>query len=123
MGRRCVLLVSHDRDFLTVYDAVLRFVGYDVLRAADADDALRLALLGRADLVISDFPTFAASGQTVTEMLRDDPRTTGLRILCVTSRVLEPEVARAYDAGAVRVLPMPASPRELALAVDALLAE
>lgn len=122
MGGKRVLVVSHNRDFRSVYGAVLRFVGFEVVVTEIAADGSSATIDGRVDLIVSDFPTLASTGGSVAETLHGDPRTTHVPVLCVTSHVMALEIERAYELGAARVLPMPTTPRQLVDVVERLLA-
>ncbi|HEX6058896.1 MAG TPA: hypothetical protein VFZ11_07730 [Gemmatimonadaceae bacterium] len=106
MAAPVVLVVSPDRDTLTVFGAALRHAGFEVRELDDPDRVLGAALAERPSLVITNFPTPAAK-LTVTELLRGEARTAAVPILNVTSHVFPAELRRAESAGVTASLPMP----------------
>lgn len=116
MERPLVLIISQDEDILTVFGTVLRHAGFATREEVDPTSALEHALTASPALVITDYPTAHAEA-TVTEALRGDPRTAGIPILSVTSRVRPEDLERARDAGVTMSLCMPVALETLVMEV------
>ena len=108
-----ILLVSRDPDFSRIYGLALQHAGHHVLLLDHPDDAVGWAVAERPEIVIVEFPTSTSVGRTVAESLRDDPRTAAIPVVALTARLTHPELTHAHGCGAVRVLTMPISPRDV----------
>jgi len=95
--------------------------GYEVVTAENGDDALRLALERRPDLVVLDVMMPGLNGYEVTRRLRADEETSRVPIILLTARVQEADVAQGFEAGADDYLTKPFSPQELRARVQAIL--
>jgi two-component system, OmpR family, alkaline phosphatase synthesis response regulator PhoP len=92
--------------------------GYDVLEAADGEEAVALARREPPDLLVLDKVMPKCDGFEVVRALREDPRTRELPIVMLT------EPAGQDDAlgGAVEYLPKPFSLHELSARIRSTLA-
>jgi CheY-like chemotaxis protein len=115
-----VLIVSRDYDTRTIFATALRRAGYTVRELADPDQVVAAAR-GCA-IVVTDFPTATASGETVTSSLRKDPLTRNVTILNATTHVWADELTEANIAGVDATLILPAFPERLVECVRRLFA-
>jgi CheY-like chemotaxis protein len=114
-----ILIVSVDYDTRTIFATTLRREGYAVRELADPDRVVAAAR--DCALVITDYPTPTASGRTVTELLRGDPRTREIKILNATTHALWDEISDADMAGVDATLVLPALPERVVSSVQRLL--
>jgi len=91
--------------------------GYEVLEAADGDEALTLARSDRPDLVILDKVMPKLDGFEVVRALREDPQTRTVPIVMLTERTSEEDVLGGLDLGVDEYIPKPFSPHELSARV------
>ncbi len=91
---------------------------YDVLTAADGQEAVDLARSQRPDLMLLDLNMPRLDGFEVLEQLRADPSTSELPVILVTARADDAGKVRALDQGAVDYLQKPFSERELRARVE-----
>jgi diguanylate cyclase (GGDEF)-like protein len=91
---------------------------YDVLTAADGQEAVDLARAQHPDLVLLDLNMPRLDGFEVLEQLRADPSTTDMPVILVTARSDDAGKVRALDQGAVDYLQKPFSERELRARVE-----
>jgi diguanylate cyclase (GGDEF)-like protein len=91
---------------------------YDVLTAADGQEAVDLARSQRPDLLLLDLNMPRLDGFEVLEQLRADPSTTEMPVILVTARSDDAGKVRALDQGAVDYLQKPFSERELRARVE-----
>lgn len=120
-ARPLVLVADDDRDILELVCYGLERSGYDVLRAGDGAEALRLARALQPDLAVLDVMIPTMNGYQVTRELRDGQETRALPVILLTARVQESDIALGLDAGADDYVKKPFSPEELRLRVQAVL--
>jgi DNA-binding response OmpR family regulator len=113
-GQPLVLIADDDPDIRALVGFRLEAAGCNVMRAADGEEALRLAGEQTPDLCVLDVMMPKLDGLGVTRALRGDAATKGVPVLLLTARVGDEDVARGLDAGADDYLRKPFSPQELA---------
>ena len=91
------------------------------MRAADGEEALRLAGKRTPDICVLDVTMPKLDGLGVTRALRDSSATESVPVLLLTARAGDEDVARGFDAGADDYLRKPFSPQELATRVEQVL--
>jgi DNA-binding response OmpR family regulator len=119
--RQVVLVADDDEDILTLVAYRMEKAGYDVVRARDGEEALRLALEHAPDLAILDVMMPKADGYEVTRWLRADETTARIPVILLTARSQEQDVQRGFEAGADDYIRKPFSPQELRARVQAIL--
>jgi len=78
---------------------VLEMSGYDVVEAADGQDAVSTARENTPDLVLVDIQMPRLDGYGVLRELRADPRLSGLPVVALTAFAMQGDRERALDAG------------------------
>ena len=78
---------------------VLEMSGYDVVEAADGQDAVSRARENTPDLVLVDIQMPRLDGYGVLRELRADPRLADLRVIALTAFAMQGDRERALDAG------------------------
>jgi len=117
------ILVAEDSSMVRrLVAARLAADGYEVLEAADGEQALMLARTEHPDLLILDKVMPKFDGFEVVRALREDPRTAGLPIVMLTERTSEEDVLGGLNLGVEEYMPKPFSPRELSVRVRRVLA-
>ena len=116
-----VLVADDDSDILSLVAFRLERAGYDVVTAADGEEALRLALDRTPDLAVLDVMMPKMTGYDVTREIRQNDAVRQMPIILLTARVQEGDVARGFDAGADDYIKKPFSPQELRARVQAVL--
>jgi CheY-like chemotaxis protein len=108
-----VLIVDDDPDMILLLEATLRADGIRVLKAGDAEKALKLAREARPTLMILDMKLPDSDGMDVCRTLRAevDPVLRDIPILILTGRKLtEADLIAAFVAGATDYLTKPIKP-------------
>jgi DNA-binding NtrC family response regulator len=106
-----ILIVDDDLNVLQVLEARLQASGFQILKAGNGPDALRLLKDNKIDLLISDMKMPGKSGMEVLDKARTlHP---GLPIIFLTAYGTIPDAVKAVKAGAVDYLAKPFDGREL----------
>lgn len=118
---RTVLVADDDPDILALMAVKLRVAGYEVVEAADGDEAVARAVETVPDLIVLDVSMPGRSGIDVCRQVRDHPRLRGVPVIMLTARDEATATTLGYLAGADLYLGKPFSPREVVRHVDDLL--
>lgn len=86
---------------------VLERQGYEVMEAADGEEALQKALAEVPDLILLDLQMPRRTGYEVLGELRKDPRHTTLPIIALTASAMQGDRERALAAGFTGYLAKP----------------
>jgi DNA-binding response OmpR family regulator len=113
-----VLIVEDEPGIRKVVRAYLERAGYEVLEAADGEQALELAASRRPALVILDLMLPGISGEEVCRRLRQGSE---VPIIMLTARAHEDDRVAGLGLGADDYVVKPFSPRELVARVKAVL--
>ena len=116
-----ILIADDDPDILELVAFRLSRAGYDVLKAADGEDALAKAIQHAPDLAVLDVMMPKMDGYEVTRQIRALARTASIPVVLLTARVQEVDIARGFEAGADDYMKKPFSPQDLRARVEAVL--
>jgi len=121
MGKR-ILVAEDEPNIVISLDFLLKEAGHDVSIARDGEEALRLIREVRPDLIVLDIMLPLVNGFEICHRIREDPalrETT--KVLMLTARGRQSEVARGLEAGANAYMTKPFATKELLRAVAELL--
>ncbi len=118
---KTIMLVDDQLDLRTLVRMTLEDPSIRIVEAADGDEAIRLAMRERPDLVLLDWMMPRCSGLQVTTALRNDPSTAKIPIIMLTSRNQQSDFVCADEAGVTAMLTKPFSPLELLQTVERIL--
>jgi DNA-binding response OmpR family regulator len=116
-----VLCADDDEDILALVALRLERAGFDVVKAVDGEEAVRLAQARRPALAVLDVMMPKQTGYEVLAALRADESLREMKVVLLSARVQESDVARGIDAGADAYLPKPFKAQELVAKVEELL--
>jgi len=117
-----ILVVDDDRRVVELLSIALTAYGFRVLQAGDGDEALRVALRERPDLVVLDVRLPRKSGFEVCEALRQDPEDPHVPIIMVSAAAETESRLQGLSRGADDYVAKPFSPKELIARIKRLLA-
>ena len=116
------VIICDDEDVLRrLVRASLREGGYELIDAADGEEALELARREEPDLILLDLMMPGRTGLEVLTCLQEDPLLASIPVVMLTARTQEADRLAAASAGVRRFLPKPFSPSELGAVVHELL--
>jgi DNA-binding response OmpR family regulator len=114
-----VLIVDDEPNIVVSLEYLMKKEGFEVAVAADGDGALAQLKSFRPDLVLLDIMMPNKSGYEVCEAVRADPDLTGIRIVMLTAKGREFEVAKGMALGADAYVTKPFSTKDLVTLVKA----
>ena len=109
-----ILLVDDEARNLDALEAILSDPEYRLIRAQDADRALRLLLENDVAAIVLDIKMPGVSGLELAQMIKNTKRFRQTPIVFLTAYLLDDQhVIAGYDAGAVDYLTKPVNPQIL----------
>jgi len=120
-AKQKILVVDDEPDAVELIEFNLKANSYEVITAADGEEALQKARAVLPDLVILDIMLPEVDGMEVCKILRRDQRTSGIPIIMLTAKAAEIDRVLGLELGADDYVTKPFSPRELVLRVKRLL--
>jgi len=116
-----ILVVEDDKQSLRLISLVLGREGYVVVECAHPQDALKLTLAEKPDLVLCDLMMPDVDGIEVTRQIRADSRTTEIPIIMFSAKSLIEDKVAGFEAGVDDYLTKPVHPIELTTRIKAFL--
>jgi PAS domain S-box-containing protein len=116
-----VLLVEPDRDTRVLYASLFEEAGYAVYAMAEGIRAIDVARGRLPDVVVMDLAAPVTEGFEILRQWREDPLTSTIPIVVVTSLLQFDVPARTRALGAISVLERPMSPETILAEVDELI--
>ena len=122
MTTHTVLIADDEPSMLVTLEFLMQREGYHVLLARDGDEALAQLRAHRPDFVLLDVMMPGKTGFEVCQALRADEALAHTRVLLLTAKGRDTDVAQGLGVGADGYLTKPFSTRELADRVRGMLA-
>lgn len=116
-----ILVVDDEPDAIELIKFNLKAAGYEIITAADGEEALKKARATLPDLIILDLMLPEVDGLEVCKILRRDSRVSATPIIMLTAKAAEIDRVLGLELGADDYVTKPFSPRELVLRVKRLL--
>ena len=116
-----VLIVEDEESILLSLEFLLGKEGYSVNTARNGAEAMRALQTQPPDLVLLDVMLPLVDGFELCRLIRENPVLRGTRIMLLTARGRETEIARGLALGADSYLTKPFSTRDLMAKVRGLL--
>ena len=120
MGKR-VLIVDDEPNIVAAIEFLLRRAGHEVLVANDGEHALELVRTRAPDLVLLDVMMPQRSGYDVCRRIRERDERRHIRIVMLSAKGRDAEVAKGLAVGADLYITKPFSTRELMAKIAELL--
>lgn len=99
-----ILIVEDDNHLREIYELRMQAAGHEVVSAADGEEALKVAIKEKPDLVISDVMMPKISGFDMLDILRTTEETKNAKIIMMTALSQAEDKQRAENLGADRYL-------------------
>ena len=117
-----ILIVDDEPSIVVPIQFLMEQQGYNVLVAENGEDALDIIYKYTPDLILLDIMLPRIDGYEVCEIVRLDPRYRDIKIIFITAKGREVEIAKGLALGADAYITKPFSNTELVSKVKELLA-
>jgi two-component system cell cycle response regulator DivK len=108
-----ILVVDDNQDSRELVVKVLKNKGYEMIEAADGEEALEKAVSERPDLILMDIAIPKIDGYEVTKRLKSLEEFKGTPIVALTAHAMMGDREKALEAGCEGYISKPINIREL----------
>jgi DNA-binding response OmpR family regulator len=122
MTRR-ILIADDEENIVISLEFLMKREGFEVLIATDGEQAVEMIRSELPDLVLLDVMMPKKSGFEVCQEIKSDPALRSVRILMLTAKGRETEVAKGLALGADSYVTKPFSTKELVERIRSMLAD
>ena len=116
-----ILIAEDERDIRDLITFTLTFGGYQVVAAANGEEALEKARVEIPDLILMDVRMPKMTGYEACQEMKKDDRIKHIPVVFLSAKGQDSEVATGLDVGAVEYILKPFSPDQLTARVKELL--
>jgi DNA-binding response OmpR family regulator len=116
-----ILVAEDERDIRDLIAFTLQFAGYQVVSAADGQEAVELAVKETPDLILMDVRMPRMSGYEACRRIKTEPALQAVPIVFLSAKGQESEIRLGMEAGAEEYVVKPFAPAELVERVKQLL--
>ena len=117
-GRRSVLVVDDEENFLTLLKWFLTERGFDIATTPSAEESLDLVQQQAFDIALLDIKLGAADGLALLESLTE--RQPEMKVIMMTAYPTVSSIRQAFDKGASRYFTKPVDLQELSETIKSL---
>ena len=118
---RKILIADDEPNIVTALEFLLHKAGYDTRIARNGEEALKAIDAEPPDLVLLDVMMPVTSGYEVCRRIREHPRRAAIKVVMLSAKGRDAEVAKGMAMGADLYVTKPFSTRELMEQIRALL--
>lgn len=122
MAKR-VLIADDEPNIVVSLEFLMERNGYQIRIAKDGEEVLRAVEEYRPDLILLDVMLPGKSGFEVCQKIRENPAWQGIKIIMLTAKGRDTEVAKGLALGADAYVTKPFSTKELLAQVKQILAQ
>lgn len=116
-----ILLADDDPAVSRFVEVILTRAGYTVVQASDGVEAIERVRRSAPDLVVLDIRMPRLDGLEVLRTLRQDPATSQIPVILLTTRAQVEDRVKGFESGADDYVPKPFEPQELLVRIQSLL--
>jgi len=121
MAEKKVLVVDDEIHIVHVVAIKLRNNGYEVITAANGDEAFELVCEEKPDIIVTDFQMPIMTGLELVEKLRRSEATKDIPVIMLTARGFAIEDEQKQDLQISEFVSKPFSPRDLLRSIEDIL--
>jgi len=116
-----VLVVDDEPNIVTSLEFLLQDAGFEVRTALNGQEALEQTAQFAPDLILLDVMMPVLDGYEVCQRLKSDPKTRAVRVLMLSAKGRDVEIAKGLELGADAYMTKPFATRDLLAKVQELL--
>lgn len=116
-----ILIAEDEPDIRELVAFTLRFAGYEVVTAANGEEAVQQAVKEMPDLVLMDVRMPRMTGYDACRAMKSNPDLKDIPVVFLSAKGQETEIATGIEAGAEEYLLKPFAPDQLTERVRAIL--
>jgi len=118
-----ILIADDEPNIVISLEFLMQRNGFEVKTAGDGEAALRLVSEFRPDLILLDIMLPLKSGYEVCQKIRENPDVSAMKVVMITAKGRDIEVAKGLALGADAYITKPFSTQDLLDQVKRLLSE
>ena len=118
-----ILIAEDERDIRDMIKFTLGFAGFDVIAAANGEEALKLARQEIPDLILMDVRMPRMTGYEACAALKADEKLKDIPVIFLSAKGQDSEIQTGLQAGAVDYLLKPFAPDQLTARIQEVLAK
>jgi two-component system alkaline phosphatase synthesis response regulator PhoP len=118
-----ILIAEDERDIRDLVAFTLRFAGYEVVTAANGEEAVALVPKENPDLILMDVRMPRMTGYEACRVLKANPEMKDIPVVFLSAKGQESEIQTGLGVGAEEYLLKPFAPDQLTERVRAILAK
>jgi DNA-binding response OmpR family regulator len=118
-----ILIAEDERDIRDLITFTLGFAGYEVVAAANGEEALSLARQEVPDLILMDVRMPRMTGYEACAEMKKDDRLKDIPVIFLSAKGQDTEIQAGLQAGAQEYLLKPFAPDQLTARIQAVLAQ
>jgi len=118
-----ILIAEDERDIRDLITFTLGFAGYEVVAAANGEEAVNLARQEIPDLVLMDVRMPRMTGYEACAVMKADAKLKDIPVIFLSAKGQDSEIQTGLQAGAVEYLLKPFAPDQLTARIQAVLAQ
>jgi CheY-like chemotaxis protein len=117
-----ILVAEDERDIRDLISFTLGFAGFDVVVAANGEEAVNQAKQEIPDLILMDVRMPRMTGYEACDLLKADPKLKDIPVIFLSAKGQDAEIQTGLKAGAVDYLLKPFAPDQLTARIKSVLA-
>ena len=118
-----ILIAEDERDIRDLITFTLGFAGYDVVAAANGEEALNLARKEIPDLILMDVRMPRMTGYEACAAMKTEAKLKDIPVIFLSAKGQDSEIQTGLQVGAVDYLLKPFAPDQLTARIQAVLAQ
>ncbi len=118
-----ILIAEDERDIRDLITFTLGFAGYEVVAAANGEEAVNLARQEVPDLILMDVRMPRMTGYQACAVLKTDPKLKDIPVIFLSAKGQDTEIQAGLQAGAQEYLLKPFAPDQLTARIQTVLAQ
>jgi len=117
-----ILIIDDSPTELHLFQNMLEKNGFDTLVADNGEEGIRKAMLSRPDCILMDVVMPGMNGFQATRKLSQDPTTTKIPVIIITTKAQETDKIWGMRQGAVEYIVKPVAEKQLVHMINTVMA-